>query len=196
MPATSLITSNHPMNVSIIRCNRLSTRPAISTLSHTRQASLPHPPISSEPRRTHVLRGSESIIRCNSPELFNNTVLIWVQHAAAHEAGRVPDPYPTHVAGFQQWKASGRSVDKGQAGYQILAPVTARVAVTEDGSSRRLSKGEKPKPGETAKSRMVGVRPAYVWDSLSRDPSGRWRAQCRPHLTAGHERLGPAHTGE
>jgi len=95
---------------------------------------------------------------------FNNTLLIWAQHAAAHEAGRVPDPYPTHVAGFQQWKALDRSVDKGQAGYQILAPVTARVAVTDDGSWRRLPKGDKPEPGETLKSRMVGVRPAYVWD--------------------------------
>jgi hypothetical protein len=95
---------------------------------------------------------------------FNNTLLICVQHAAAHEAGRVREPYPTHVAGFQQWKALGRSVNKGQSGYQILAPVTARVAVTEDGSWRRLGKGEKPEPGETAKNRMVGVRPAYVWD--------------------------------
>ncbi|GAA2234114.1 hypothetical protein GCM10010413_36630 [Promicromonospora sukumoe] len=103
---------------------------------------------------------------------FNNTLLIWVQHAAAHEEGRVPDPYPTRVAGYKQWKALGRSVDKGQAGYQILAPVTARVAVTEDGLWRRLGKGEKPEAGETAKSRMVGVRPAYVWDvsQTSGDP--------------------------
>jgi hypothetical protein len=95
---------------------------------------------------------------------FNNTLLIWAQHAAAHEAGRVPDPWPSYVAAFKQWKALGRSVDKGQAGYQIFAPVTARVAVSADGSYRRLVKGEPPDPGETTATRIVGVRPAYVWD--------------------------------
>ncbi|MFJ3408204.1 ArdC-like ssDNA-binding domain-containing protein [Promicromonospora sp. NPDC090134] len=115
---------------------------------------------------------------------FNNTLLIWAQHAAAHEAGRVPDPYPTHVAGFKQWKALGRSVDKGQGGYQILAPVTARVAVTEDGSWRRLSRGEKPEPGETVKSRMVGVRPAYVWD-VSQTSGEPLPAQPTPTLLHG-----------
>ncbi|MFI8526287.1 ArdC-like ssDNA-binding domain-containing protein [Promicromonospora sukumoe] len=116
--------------------------------------------------------------------LFNNSLLIWAQHAAAHETGRVPDPYPTRVAGFKQWKALGRSVDKGQAGYQILAPVTARVAVTEDGSWRRLSKGEKPEPGETAKNRMVQVRPAYVWD-VSQTSGEPLPAQPAPTLLQG-----------
>lgn len=95
---------------------------------------------------------------------FNNTLLIWVQHAAAHEAGRVPEPWPTYVAGFKQWQALDRRVDKGQSGYQILAPVTARVAETFDGSWRRLAKGEHLEPGQTAKTRLIGVRPAYVWD--------------------------------
>ena len=30
---------------------------------------------------------------------FNNTMLIWVQHEAAFEAGRVPEPFPPRVAG-------------------------------------------------------------------------------------------------
>ncbi len=30
---------------------------------------------------------------------FNNTLLIWVQHQAAFEAGRVPVPVPSYVAG-------------------------------------------------------------------------------------------------
>ena len=30
---------------------------------------------------------------------FNNTLLIWVQHEAAFGAGRVPEPFPTLVAG-------------------------------------------------------------------------------------------------
>jgi hypothetical protein len=94
---------------------------------------------------------------------FNNTLLIWVQNYAAYEAGLVPDPFPQYVAGFQQWKQLGRSVNAGAKGFQIFAPVSARVAVSDDGSYRRLAKGEKPEPGEVVKSRMVGVRPTYVW---------------------------------
>ncbi len=98
---------------------------------------------------------------------FNNTLLIFVQHQAAFEAGRVPEPVPSYVAGFKQWQAFGRQVEKGQSGYMILAPVTGRFAsftpkVAE--SWRRLGRFEKPKPGEAVRSRMVGVRPAYVWD--------------------------------
>lgn len=98
---------------------------------------------------------------------FNNTLLIWVQHQSAFEAGRVPEPEPSYVAGFKQWQALGRQVEKGQSGYMIFAPIAGRFAsltpkVTE--SWRRLSRFEKPKPGESVRSRMVGVRPAYVWD--------------------------------
>lgn len=93
---------------------------------------------------------------------FNNTLLIFVQHQAAFEAGRVPEPVPSYVAGFKQWQALGRQVEKGQSGYMILAPVTGRFAsatpkVAE--SWRRLGRFEKPKPGEAVRSRMVGVRP-------------------------------------
>ncbi|MGO1755995.1 MAG: ArdC-like ssDNA-binding domain-containing protein, partial [Brevibacterium aurantiacum] len=98
---------------------------------------------------------------------FNNTLLIFVQHQAAFEAGRVPEPVPSYVAGFKQWQALGRQVEKGQSGYMILAPVTGRFAsftpkVAE--SWRRLGRFEKAKPGEAVRSRLVGVRPAYVWD--------------------------------
>ncbi len=98
---------------------------------------------------------------------FNNVLLIWEQHQAAFEQGRVPEPFPTYVAGYKQWQQVGRQVEKGQAGYQILAPVTGRFASTnpsDPASWRRLNRGEKPKPGETVRSKMVGVRPAYVWD--------------------------------
>ncbi|MEU4360401.1 ArdC-like ssDNA-binding domain-containing protein [Promicromonospora sp. NPDC023987] len=96
---------------------------------------------------------------------FNNTLLIWVQHSIAHAEGRVPDPFPSFVAGFKQWHALGRHVDKGQAGYQIFAPVTARMAGRDDDpiSWHRLERDEKPAPGEVVRSRMVGVRPTYVW---------------------------------
>ncbi|MGP5054428.1 ArdC-like ssDNA-binding domain-containing protein [Brachybacterium paraconglomeratum] len=106
---------------------------------------------------------------------FNNTLLIWVQHQAAFEQGRVPEPFPTYVAGYKQWQQLGRQVAKGQAGYQILAPVTGRFASSQPAdpeSWRRLNRGEKPKPGEVVRTRMVGVRPAYVWDAsqTSGDP--------------------------
>lgn len=103
---------------------------------------------------------------------FNNTLLIWMQHAAAFEAGRVPDPMPTYVAGFKQWLSMGRSVVKGQAGYQILAPVTARFASATpeaEDSWRRLGRGERPAWGETVRSKLVGLRPAYVWDISQTD---------------------------
>ncbi len=61
---------------------------------------------------------------------FNNTLLIFVQHQAAFEAGPVPEPVPSYVA--ESW--------------------------------RRLGRFESPKPGGAVRSRMVGVRPAYVWD--------------------------------
>jgi len=98
---------------------------------------------------------------------FNNTMLIYAAHAAAYEAGRVPEPTPTYVAGFHQWLSLGRHVVKGQSGYPILAPVTARFASstpTEPASWRRLKRGEKPTPGETLRSRLVGLKPAHVWD--------------------------------
>jgi len=98
---------------------------------------------------------------------FNNTLLIWVQHTAAHAAGRVPAPTPSYVAGFNQWQQLGRSVEKGQSGYMIQAPVTARFATltpTFAESWRRLGRMETPRPGEVVRPRMIGVKPAYVWD--------------------------------
>ena len=59
---------------------------------------------------------------------FNNALLIWMQHLAAFEQGRVAEPTPTYVAGFRQWLALGRSVNRGQTGYMIFAPVRARFA--------------------------------------------------------------------
>ncbi|UPW02915.1 ImmA/IrrE family metallo-endopeptidase [Rhodococcus pyridinivorans] len=99
---------------------------------------------------------------------FNNTLLIWVAHAEAFEQGRVPEPFPSYVAGYKQWQALGRQVEKDQTGYQILAPVTGRFASANPADAdswRRLGKGEKPRAGEVVRTRMVGVRPAYVWDA-------------------------------
>lgn len=98
---------------------------------------------------------------------FSNTLLIWAQHEAAYEAGRVPDPMPSYVAGYRQWQGLGRRVEKGQSGYMIFAPVTRRFASSNPAATdswRRLGKSEKPRPGEVVRSKMIAARPAYVWD--------------------------------
>uniref|UniRef100_UPI001FE5561B ArdC family protein n=1 Tax=Agromyces hippuratus TaxID=286438 RepID=UPI001FE5561B len=103
---------------------------------------------------------------------FNNTLLIWWQHDAAYRQGRVPDPMPRYVAGFKQWQMLGRRVIAGQRGYMIFAPLTARFATsspTDADSWRRLRRNERPRAGEVVRSRMVGVRPAYVWDVSQTD---------------------------
>lgn len=99
---------------------------------------------------------------------FNNTLLIWIQHSMAYEAGLVSEPMPSYVAGYKQWQQLGHQVEKGQPGYQILAPVTGRFASpnpSDPASWRRLNRFEKPRPGEIVRAKMIGVRPAYVWDA-------------------------------
>jgi hypothetical protein len=123
---------------------------------------------------------------------FNNTLLIYAQHLAAHEEGRVPEPTPSYVAGFKQWLTLGRHVERGQSGYQILAPITVRFASSTpevEGSWRRLARGERPSPTETVRSRMIGLRPAYVWDvsQTSGDPIPE---RPRPRLLQGEAPAG------
>ncbi len=118
---------------------------------------------------------------------FGNTLLICVQHHHAYTQGRVPESFPTLVAGFQRWKQLGRSVVKGQSGYMIYAPVTARFATStpSDAQSwRRLERGEKLRAGEVVRSRMVGVKPAYVWD-VSQTHGEPIPQRPRPVLLAG-----------
>lgn len=118
---------------------------------------------------------------------FNNTMLIYAQHHAAFSEGRVPAPTPTYVAGFRQWLTLGRHVEKGQRGYGILAPVTARFASASPSDStswRRLARGERPPPGEAVRSRLVGLRPAYVWD-VSQTSGERLPEQPRATLLKG-----------
>ena len=118
---------------------------------------------------------------------FNNTMLIYVQHYAAYQQGRVPEPTPTYVAGFKQWLSLDRHVMKGQSGYAILAPVTARFASSTPEATdswRRLARGEKPAParggpvpdGRAASPRTSGTsrRPTET-----RSPSARARSCCR-----------------
>lgn len=94
-------------------------------------------------------------------------MLISVQHLRAFEEGRVPDPYPTLVAGYKQWQQLDRHVVAGQPGYEIFAPVTARLASAhpvDPDSWRRLRRDEKPRPGEVVRTKKVGVRRTHVWD--------------------------------
>lgn len=98
---------------------------------------------------------------------FRNTLLIYAQHVEAYEQGRVSSPAPTYVAGFKQWKQLDRSVDKGQSGYMIFAPVMGRFASKDPAdpmSWRRLAARERPEPGEVVRAKIVNVTPAYVWD--------------------------------
>jgi hypothetical protein len=98
-----------------------------------------------------------------------NTWLIYLQHHAAFTDGKVATPWPSYVAGFHTWKALGRTVDKGQTGYQILAPnaYTRRHAKAADGTIRQLSKGETADPGETEQTRRAlrGFRIEHVFSA-------------------------------
>ena len=98
----------------------------------------------------------------------NNVMLITAQHAFAYSEGRVGAPEPTYVAGFNTWRALGRSVDKGQHGYAVLAPCRyeRQIAVDPGGNARRLSAGEALAEGETIERRNVlgGFRIEHVFD--------------------------------
>jgi hypothetical protein len=123
---------------------------------------------------------------------FNNTLLIYAQHYAAYGEGRVPEPTPTYIAGFHQWLSLGRHVDKGQRGYGILAPVTARFASrnqADETSWRRLGRGEKPAPGEVVRSKLIGLKPTHVWD-VSQTSGDPIPALPRPDLLRGEAPAG------
>jgi hypothetical protein len=90
----------------------------------------------------------------------NNVMLVYAQHARAYEDGQVSEPSPGYVAGFNTWKALGRSVVKGQHGYLVLAPLrgVSVVAVSEqEGRNvvRPLEKGDTPAVGEQVETRPI-----------------------------------------
>lgn len=110
--------------------------------------------------------------RSRSPR---NAMLIyqqWGARAAGIEDPELRPPRPSMVAGYKQFQEMGRQVRKGEKGYQILSPVTARFASATpdvDSSWRRLGPREKPAPGERVASKMVGVKPATVFDISQTD---------------------------
>jgi hypothetical protein len=127
----------------------------------------------------------------------NNVMLIVAQHAFAYGKGRVGAPEPTYVAGFNTWRALGRSVDKGQHGYAVLAPCRyeRQIAVDPDGKARRLSAGEAPAEGETIERRNVlgGFRIEHVFD-VSQTSGAEVPEPVRPKLLEGEapQGLGPS----
>jgi hypothetical protein len=108
--------------------------------------------------------------------LARNVWLLTSQHHEAWEKGLVSTPWPTCVAGFQTWRQLGRSVDRGQRGYQILAPNRhlRRVAVDEGGNARTLVDDEPVEVGERIEKQQVirGFRIEHSWDvaQTSGDP--------------------------
>ena len=87
---------------------------------------------------------------------FRNSMLIAVQHAEAYEQGRVPTPFPTYVAGYKQWLTLGRQVRKGEAGYQILSPKTARFATSTPSDPSSWRRRDASRAGTRREGRRAG----------------------------------------
>jgi N-terminal domain of anti-restriction factor ArdC len=99
----------------------------------------------------------------------NNAMLIAAQHSRAYADGRVPVPEPSWVAGFSTWRTLGRSVEKGQRGYAVLAPIrrTRRSAVDAGGNTRPLQRDDELVTGEIEQRNLVlrGFKVEYVFDA-------------------------------
>lgn len=80
----------------------------------------------------------------------NNCLLLIMQHGKLFEAGKVSTPIPSYVASYRKWQELGRQVERGQSGMSIIAPMRGihRDAVSGDGSTRPLARGETPAAGE------------------------------------------------
>jgi len=86
---------------------------------------------------------------------LNNTLLLLAQK-----------PDATSVAGYTTWQQLGRQVTKGEQGLMILAPVTRRADPADPPAATTPTPAPEPvgvDPGAGSR-RVVGFRPAYVWD--------------------------------
>ena len=117
---------------------------------------------------------------------FQNTLAIWVQHQNAYNKGLAPDPFPTYVAGFKDWKRLNRYAIAGRS-YLILSPVHTLFAPSDpaSGTWRRLEKGEKPRTGETVRRERTGFAPAHVWDVSQTTGDGEIPVKPVPALLQG-----------
>ena len=99
----------------------------------------------------------------------NNVMLLIAQHAERFRKGLTPDPTPSFMAGFTTWLQLGRRVNKGERGYVVLAPLVhkTRTAVSVNGETRRLGRGEQPKATETEKDRsgLRGFKVEHVFEA-------------------------------
>ena len=77
----------------------------------------------------------------------------------AYADGRVSAPEVSQVAGFSTWRALGRSVEKGQEGYEVLAPVRYAQPVAVDGEGRARTLLEAPKMPAVGRIFCVPSRP-------------------------------------
>ena len=118
----------------------------------------------------------------------NNSLLVARQHARAFADGLVKDPDPGYVAGFGMWRSLGRSVERGQRGYVVLAPYRydRKVAVDADGNSRQIGRNETGVEGERVETRRVlaGFRLEHVF-SVHQTSGPDLPEPPRPELLAG-----------
>lgn len=117
-----------------------------------------------------------------------NSTLIAAQDAQVFAEGLVDALDPGYVAGFSTWRALGRTVERGQHGYMILAPCRydRRVALDADGNARRLDRGDVAADGERVESRRVlaGFRVEHVF-SVHQTSGAALPDQPLPELLAG-----------
>ena len=118
----------------------------------------------------------------------DNVLLVVAQHRSANEQGRVPDPVPSYVAGFDTWKALGRHVERGQHGYTTLAPLGGSRRDTHDvtGGPLVVRRGEPRDAGETEAQAATrrGERPETVF-ALSQTAGRDLAEPARPRLSPG-----------
>jgi antirestriction protein ArdC len=95
----------------------------------------------------------------------NNCFLIALQRGDA-----------THVAGFQTWKALGRSVNKGAKGIAILAPCTYKTTLTDK---------DNPDAPTITRTAIRGFRVTYVFDVLTTTGADLPQPVGRPELLTG-----------
>lgn len=106
---------------------------------------------------TAMLRAAAAFHRYS----FRNVLLLWAQ---AEERGATL----TQVAGFQAWRTLGRTVRKGEKGYQVLAPRTRRRdddVVAEAAPDAPPTTDAGGSPGRV----MCGVKIAHVFDIAQTD---------------------------
>jgi hypothetical protein len=129
-------------------------------------------------------------LHCYSPR---NVMLLAIQHERAYQEGRVLAQELTQVAGFDTWRMLGRSVDRSQKGYAVLAPVRypQRVAVDDEGDVRPLGRREWPNVGETLARRqsLRGFKVEFVFD-VSQTSGQDLPVPPRPKLLVGEAPVG------